>query len=151
MYDPVFSRFSRTPICDGQTHTQTQGHSIYSGCIASRGKICSWPPAFWMSRETVQYGRDGRHEHTSLIIDVLCFCTSLQNRKSRKLYLVTKKLPVALPTEARNILKLSPGRTVLHSKSDQLRIKLNHKNEHNISNISIIIQFTMFVCRRSPC
>ena len=98
-----------------------------------------------------QYARDGSHEHTSLIIDVLCFCTSLQNRKSRKLYLVTKKLSVALPTEARNILKLSPGRTVLHSKSDQLRIKLNHKNEHNISNISIIIQFTMFVCGRSPC
>ena len=39
--DPVFSRFSRTPTCDRCRHrqTQTQGHSIYRACIASR-RIC---------------------------------------------------------------------------------------------------------------
>ena len=44
--DPLFSRFSRTPTCDGQTDRQTdrrtdrrtQGHGQYRGCIASRGK-----------------------------------------------------------------------------------------------------------------
>ena len=40
--DPTFSRFSRTPTCDGrtdgQTHEQTQGHGQYRGCIALRGK-----------------------------------------------------------------------------------------------------------------
>ena len=35
-YDPMFGRLSRTPTCDGQT--QTHGHSIYRGCIASSGK-----------------------------------------------------------------------------------------------------------------
>ena len=40
--DPTFSRFSRTPTCDGQTDgrtdRRTQGHGLYRGCIASRGK-----------------------------------------------------------------------------------------------------------------
>jgi len=40
--DPTFSRFSRTPTSDGQTDgrtdRQTQGHGLYRGCIASRGK-----------------------------------------------------------------------------------------------------------------
>ena len=39
--DPLFSRFSRTPTCDGQTDRQTdrrtRGHGQYRGCIASRG------------------------------------------------------------------------------------------------------------------
>ena len=36
--DPTFSRFSRTPTCDGQT----QGHGYYRGCIASRGNNSVW-------------------------------------------------------------------------------------------------------------
>jgi len=41
--DPTFSRFSRTPNCDRQTDGQTQGHTIYSACIAfaSPGNSCS--------------------------------------------------------------------------------------------------------------
>jgi len=39
LFDPTFSRFSRTPTCDRQTQTQTQAHSIYRASIASRGKI----------------------------------------------------------------------------------------------------------------
>ena len=35
--DPMFSRFSRTQICD--TDRETQGHSIYRASISSRGKI----------------------------------------------------------------------------------------------------------------
>jgi len=38
MCDPVFSRFSRTPICDRQTQTWTQGHSIYCASITSHSK-----------------------------------------------------------------------------------------------------------------
>jgi len=38
--DPVFSRFSGTPTCDGHghRHRRTQGHRIYRASIASRGK-----------------------------------------------------------------------------------------------------------------
>jgi len=40
--DLLFSRFSRTPTCDGRTDGRrdgrTQGHGWYRGCIASRGK-----------------------------------------------------------------------------------------------------------------
>jgi len=34
----MFSRFSRTPACDGQTDGQRHNDSINCACVASRGK-----------------------------------------------------------------------------------------------------------------
>jgi len=40
--DPMFSRFSRTPTCDGQTDGHRAMASLVDrGCIASRGKCIS--------------------------------------------------------------------------------------------------------------
>ena len=40
LFDPTFSRFSRTPTCvrHRQTDRRTRAHDLYRACIASRGK-----------------------------------------------------------------------------------------------------------------
>jgi len=51
--DPTFSPFSRTPTCDGRTDRRTQGHNIYCGCIASRGKNVK-SHVFWILKKNVK-------------------------------------------------------------------------------------------------